>query len=304
MKSFKAFIKESIIDPVQPTLSKQIFDKTDTPDPVMKKRVKGFIMRGLGDLEDIARVDDIQVIGSILTRQFAPDADVDVNVLFRPFGDKEAVHKRLRTRAAKINGAKVPGTQHPVNFFALVDRKDFDKATKLADAAYDLENDTWIKKAKVQPFDPDKYVKQYGESATKIDLLKNELKSDIADFSRLEQLSSKELKDLSAKVTAKVQELEDGIKDILEFYKEKLKLRKDIFTKPLTPEELKQYGSKNAMPENVIYKLFERFMFWELANKLKEIIGDDDKLSKPEARELKKVKVPDDAKGRLEKMKK
>lgn len=299
MKSFKSFITESIIDPVQPTLSKQIFDKTDTPNPVMKKRVKGFIMRQLGDLEDIARVDDIQVIGSILTRQFADDADIDVNVLFRPFGDKEAVLERLRKRAAKINGATVPGTKHPVNFFSVVSKDVFDRAGELADAVYELETDKWLKKAKVQPFDPDKYIEDFDKAASKLDATKGELQRDIADLKRLQSLKAEELSKLSEKVNAKVDELEAGMEEIIKTHKLAKQTRRDIFTKPLSPEEIKRYGSKNALPENVIFKLLERFLYWDLAAKLKEIIGDDDKLSKPEAEKLKDVKMPPDAKGRL-----
>jgi len=299
MKSFKFFMKESLIDPVQDTLSKQIFDKTDTPNPIMKKRVKGFIMRGIGDLEDIARILDIQIVGSILTRQFALNADIDVNILFKPFGDAQTVLKRLRKRAAKINGAKVTGTKHSVNYFSVVSQEVFDRASELTDAAYDLNTDKWLKKAKAQPFDPDKYIEEFDKAASKLDIMKDELVRDIADFKQLQSLKPIELSKLSQKVNGKVQELEKDMKDIIDTHQLAKQVRRDIFSKPLSPKEIKDYGSKNALPENVIFKLLERFLYWNLASKLKEIIGDDKKLSKPEAKKLKNVKVPPDAKGRL-----
>ena len=52
--------------------------------------------------------------------------------------------------------------------------------------------------------------------------------------------------------------------------------RNDAFAKPMTPAELRKIKAKNALPENVIYKLFEYYWYWELINDLKKILESND----------------------------
>ena len=57
----------------------------------------------------------------------------------------------------------------------------------------------------------------------------------------------------------------------------------------MTPEQIKKYGVRNSLPNNVIYKMLEKYYYFEFINKLKEVIGDDRKLSDKEAEKLRSV---------------
>ena len=65
--------------------------------------------------------------------------------------------------------------------------------------------------------------------------------------------------------------------------------RKSGFEGEMTPENIKKYGVRNRLPNNVVYKMLEKCYYFEFINKLKEIIGDDRKLSDKEADSLMSV---------------
>ena len=43
----------------------------------------------------------------------------------------------------------------------------------------------------------------------------------------------------------------------------------------MTPEELTKYGTKNVLPENVIFKLLERYYYLRFMRELKILIDDN-----------------------------
>ena len=69
MKSFKQYIRESIIDIPRKDYSKTIFDKFNTNDPVLKPSIKGMIETQLKSFSNIAPIVKYRLIGSILTKQ-------------------------------------------------------------------------------------------------------------------------------------------------------------------------------------------------------------------------------------------
>ena len=88
MKTFRQ-LKESIIDIPRSTYAPGVFDNADTKDPKIKSSVKAMIDKQIEDFEKEYPVLKITLIGSILTKRYRNDADLDINVLFDVPKDKQ-----------------------------------------------------------------------------------------------------------------------------------------------------------------------------------------------------------------------
>lgn len=283
MKSFKQMC-ESIVDEPRRTYAKDVFDKANTENPRLKKSVKDAILSGVRKFEQIAPSLKHRVIGGILTKQYNDESDIDVNILFDvPAGQRDTVHKKLRKKAAEVNGKSAPGTKHPINYFVLVSDEAYDLANQMADNVYNLEKDEFEKKSVIRPIDLDDYMSEFQDKVSKVDILTGELRRDVIDYASLKRLSRKEVKNLEGKVKGKLEEIEDSIQALISTHKEIKSERMGAFLKKLTPAKLRKYGSQNALPKNVIYKLMEKYYYLQFFLELEKIIGDDKELSPKEA---------------------
>lgn len=283
MKSFKQMC-ESIVDEPRRTYAKDVFDKANTENPRLKKGVKDAILSGVRKFQQIAPSLKHRVIGGILTKQYNDESDIDVNILFDvPAGQRDTVHKKLRKKAAEVNGKSAPGTKHPINYFVLVSDEAYDLANQMADNVYNLEKDEFEKKSVIRPIDLDDYMSEFQDKVSKVDILTGELRRDVIDYASLKRLSRKEVKNLEGKVKGKLEEIEDSIQTLISTHKEIKSERMGAFLKKLTPAKLRKYGSQNALPKNVIYKLMEKYYYLQFFLELEKIIGDDKELSPKEA---------------------
>ena len=85
------------------------------------------------------------MIGSILTKRYRNDADLDINILFDiPEEDREEERTRLSkqylsaSNPDNIQGKLIPGTKHPVNYYFITDKKSYDEQNLKADATFDI----------------------------------------------------------------------------------------------------------------------------------------------------------------------
>ena len=120
----KTFL-EAVIDIPRRTYAKGVFDDADTNNPKLKSVVIGMIMKQLKDFEErFAPIVKYSLIGSILTKRYRNDADLDINVLFDvPPGDRETMRKTIAKSLKDVNGKLVPGTEHPINYYVITDPK-------------------------------------------------------------------------------------------------------------------------------------------------------------------------------------
>jgi hypothetical protein len=281
-------ITESIIDIPRKDYSRSIFDKFKTNKPVLKKHIKGTIERQLKKLSKIAPIKDYRLIGSILTKRYRKDADLDINVLFDvPVSKRPSVHEKLKKAAIKINGKEITGTKHPINFFVIVDEKIYNRANKLADAVFDIKTNKFEKKTDGSSFDASLYMKQFKDKVYKLDVVKGEFVRDIIDFAELDELDDDDVANLSSAVSAKLKEIEQDMKVIIDIGQDVRKEKDSGFEREMTPKEIKKYGKYNKLPKNVIYKMLEKYYYIKLYKDLKNVLGDDGTLSKKEARKLK-----------------
>lgn len=281
MKGFLTFLlKESILDPVRPTLDPNIFDLSSTPK--LLPSVKTEILSGISKLTKSVDVVDYTIIGSILTRQYTDTSDIDVNILVSASDD---AMEQLRNLANDYSGDVVSGTKHPIQYHVLNDKSDFENANSSAEAVFDLTTNQYIRKPTEKPFHIEKYMEKFKESVKKIEDLKDDLKDDLMDYSELKKLDQQGAKALVELIQKELEKIESSASGLVDLYKKIVKDRADSFKKPLTPQDIRRYGQKNRLPGNVVYKLLERYYYIQFLEKVKEIMADG-KVTPKEAEKL------------------
>ena len=294
MKSFKQF-KESIIDIPRQVYAPGVFDNNDTEDPKIKISVLNMITAQFEEFEKEYPILDYSLIGSILTKRYRNDADLDINVLFDvPEEKREEERLRLSKQflSAKnpdnIQGKLIPGTKHPVNYYFITDRKTYDDQNEKADAVYSIKGQKFIKRPEEFEFNPNLYLKDFQKQVDKIDMLKGELKRDIIDYDELTELKPGEIKDLEKRINNKLGEIEKDIQDLTDIGDKVDAERRAAFDKDMTPDEIKTYSIKNRLPKNVVYKMLEKYHYLKFLKKCKKIL-DDGEVSDDEIDSLKNV---------------
>ena len=278
---FKDFIKESIIDIPRRTYAPAVFDDADTKNPKIKSSVLKLINDQIKDFEKEYPVLKVSLIGSILTKRYRNDADLDLNVLFdvpKEKQEQERVDLSLKYLSAKnpnnIQGKLIPGTKHPINFYFITDQETYDDQNKKADAVFDIEKNKFIKRPDDFIFDPSLYVKEFERKVQELDVVKGELKRDIIDYNELKDLKPNDVLDLQEKIKDKLEEIEDSLEDIVRIGDGVDDERRAAFNKDMSPDEIRQYGVKNRLPKNVIYKMLEKYHYLKFYKKCKKILED------------------------------
>ena len=290
-------LKESIIDIPRKTYARGVFDKADTPNPVLKPSVKKMALDGIKTFEKFGKVVKYTLIGSILTKQYRADADLDINILFDIPGSKaeqEKVHDEIREYQGQINGKNIPGTEHPINYFSIIDPVTFNKARDMADGTFDIDTNKWIRKPEPGTFEPEKYVTDFQKRVSEIDVVKGELVRDMIDYEELKDLTNADIENLSGLVSKKLAEIKDSINTLIDIGDKTIADRKDAFSIDMSPDEIRKFGVKNRLPKNVIYKMLEKYHYLKFFKKLKEIM-EDGKITPSELKSLSNIK---EAKGR------
>ena len=268
-------IQEAVIDIPRRTYAKGVFDNADTDNPKLKQGVLDIINNQIKQFNDIRPVLKYSLVGSILTKTYRDDADLDVNVLFDvPLEDRDVIRKELAKTLRNINGALVPGTKHPINYYIITDPNVKETNDKMADAVFDVKNNTFIRKAKEFKFDAKRYAADFEKKVREIDVVQGELKRDLIDYRELKELDPNDILDLQELINEKVTEVEDSINHLVDIGDEVLKDRATAFATDMTPEEIKTFGRKNQLPKNVVYKMLEKYHYLTFYKALKDIIKD------------------------------
>jgi len=279
MKNFRQ-LKESIIDIPRKTYAPGVFDEADTNNP----KIKDSVLKQINDQLEAFKEYPIlktSLIGSILTKRYRNDADLDINVLFDVPVEKQ---EEERTRLSKkylsasnpdnIQGKLIPGSKHPINYYFITDKETYDNQNKKADAVFDIESNKFIKRPDDFVFDVNLYIKDFNKKVQELDIVKGELKRDIIDYDELTELSPEDVLDLQDKINDKLEEIEDSISDIIKIGDGVDADRRAAFDKDMSPDEIRQFGVKNRLPKNVIYKMLEKYHYLKFYKKCKKILED------------------------------
>ena len=282
---------ESIIDVPRSRYAVGVFDDADTENPKLKPKVLDMIKAGAKHFSKWGPVVSIKLIGSIIGKRYRNDADLDIDVLIDiPEKDRETIGLEARQSVGEVSGKLVPGTQHPVNYYVQTDPKVNDAHLETATGVFDVLKQKFDKRPKEQAFDPKVYEAEFQKKVQEIDVVKGELKRDIVDYEELKELSPNDILNLQEKINEKLEEIEDAIEKFSVMGDELMQARRDLFNRPLTPEEIKKYGIAHKLPKNVVYKYLEKFHYTEFFKKCKKIL-DDGKVTDAEIDSLKSEAV-------------
>jgi len=280
MKTFSTFT-ESIIDIPRRTYSPSVFDDADTKNPKIKPSVIKMIEDQLAEFEKEYPVLKYTLIGSILTKRWRFDADLDINVLFDVPEDKQ---EEERVRLSKkylsasnpdnIQGIEIAGTEHPVNYYFITDEETYDSQNGKADAVFDIKGQKFIKRPEDYTFDMNLYLKDFEKKVKEIDVVKGELKRDIIDYDELSDLKPGDIKNLEKRLAGKLDEIKKDLQDLGDVYVTVDAERRDAFDKDMTPDEIKTFSIKNRLPKNVIYKMLEKYHYLTFLKKCIHILDD------------------------------
>jgi len=300
---FKDFIKESIIDIPRRTYAPGVFDNADTKEPKIKSEIIGMIMKQFTEFKKEYPILNYSLIGSILTKRYRDDADLDINVLFdvpKEKQEEERIRLSKKFLSSKnpdnVQGKLIPGTKHPINYYIITDKKTYDDQNKKADAVFDIGKNKFIKRPEEFTFDIDMYINDFNKKVQEIDVVKGELKRDIIDYDELKDLSPNDILDLQDKINSKLEEIEDDLQQIIKIGDNVDVERRAAFDKDMSPDEIRLYGIKNRLPKNVIYKMLEKYHYLKFYKKCKQIL-DDGKVTDAEIDSLKKEETILEAKS-------
>ena len=272
---------EAVIDVPRQSYATGVFSNPEDKDPKIKPEIIGQIMKQFTEFKKEYPILDYSLIGSILTKRYRDDADLDINVLFDvPKEKQEEERLRLSQKflSAKnpdnIQGKLIPGTRHPINYYFITDKETYDDQNKKADAVFDIGKNKFIKRPEDFEFDPSLYVKDFDKKVKELDVIKGELKRDIIDYNELKGLKANDVLNLQDKVKDKLDEIEYDIELIIKVGDKVDAERRKAFDSDMSPEEIRQYGIKNRLPKAVIYKMLEKYHYITFYKKCKKILDD------------------------------
>ena len=286
---FKDYIKESIIDIPRQRYAPGVFDDADTNNPKLKQSVRDIILNQIDKFSEKYPVKKYSLIGSILTKKYRDDADLDMNILFDvPKEKQEEVRKELASSLRSINGKLVPGTKHPINYFVITDPELKKKNDAMADGVFDIDENEFVRRPTEDTFDSEKYEADFQAKVKEIDVVKGELARDIIDYEELKDLTADDVLNLQARVNSKLDEIEDSIEVLVDIGDDVVKQRQSAFNDDMSPEEIRQFGKKHKLPKNIIYKYLEKYHYLKFYKKCKDIL-EDGKVTDKEISSLKTV---------------
>jgi len=275
LKDKPSVLKDSIIDIPRQRYAPGIFDDADTDNPKLKKVVVDMILDQIDSFQEKYPVKKYSLIGSILTKKYRDDADLDINVLFDvPEEDRETARKELASSLRDINGKLVPGTKHPVNYYVITDPELKKKNDAMADGVFDIDENEFVRKPTEDTFDPEKYEADFQKKVQEIDVVKGELARDIIDYEELKDLSTDDVLNLQDKINTKLDEIEDSIEVLVDIGDDVVKQRQSAYNDDMTPDEIRQFGKKHKLPKNIIYKYLEKYHYLKFYKKCKEVLED------------------------------
>lgn len=273
---------EAVIDQTRPTLDLAVFDKHGSKYE-MKPSIKEWIKDIVGEIEsEIVKINDYFIKGSILSFQWLDHTDVDL-LLEAPKMSEEDRDRLQDEIDDKYEALSIPGTEHPLQIYLNAGPYDHDNA----DGLYYLDDRGWEKGPYNLRIDVKDYMNKFGKIVSSIDMTTGELKRDIIDYELIKKLPSDEVNHLASELQSKLDEINDNIENIVFQFKHLRDMRHTAFSDDMSPNDIIKYGSKNKLPENVIWKLLERYHYVKVMRDIKELAGDDQEIEDHEIDDVK-----------------
>lgn len=278
-------LKESVVTLSKDDLDSTVFTSKMGGVPVLHDAIKIQILKDIDEIRKTAPVVNFYLIGSILTKNYDRNSDLDITVqIDEQFVDNISAISILHV-LKELNGKLATGSSHPINYYITTQELDTDKT----EAVYDIVNEKWLKTPKSYDPDVEKWNVKFQDTLKSIDISTGKLRRDLIDIEEMKNLDNKKLKTLKNSIKIKLDQIESLLKDLIGSYKNIKMEREMAFDKFMTPQEIQLYGSRNKLPENVLYKLLEKYYYIKFIKKIEEILSDKDGLELSDISKVKKV---------------
>jgi hypothetical protein len=276
----KKTLDESILDPIHKTLNKNIFGD----DKKMLPKVRQYLMDTFNEWltnnteYDPKDIKSMELVGSNCGFQYGETSDVDVNIIL-PQMTKDEIDEIW---GQLPNGNELPGTDHPINYYLLPDKKD----ETHYDAIYDILKNDWVKKQKKEaikiPYSYVMHIARFFMEA--IDLRLAEYQRDKRELeSYEEQIKEADIesdkKDIQDAIELKKTEILADLDSLLVALNMVHAFRGEAFDSSYEPYFLINIVTKspNYSVNNVVYKILEKHGY---VDQLKALRGERDKIKK------------------------
>ena len=159
------FLNESILDPINKTRCREIFDENDQMHPQVKEYIESTFNKWYEELDDAKKTFEIvcyKMIGSASGFQYTETSDVDIQVYARMKDDSDLTPTSKALFKILPNGNVLPDTNHPVNYF-LVDNNNPVPDSRVENR-YDLTTGIWEKKSSARAVGiPTQYIREVSQ---------------------------------------------------------------------------------------------------------------------------------------------
>ncbi len=262
-------LEESILDEPRKTMDPKIWD-LQSRGLTLKNSAHDAVLEGVKTLVGDVPVKGVYIVGSLTGTRYNPDADLDVNIMVDT--DKQT-HKHIGRRAFKwINGKNVPDTEHPINYF-VVNLRNGDPGLDRFDSAYDFQNDKWLKDPQDHGVDLFHFYDDFRQFVKDIDVEKDEALRSLIDIEIL--LSAMQTggdpKIIFEKILRKFKALDFSVQELAKGYKDTQQKRIQSFL-DYEQGHKRNLPSPNLLPENIRYKLLERYHYLDFMHKMFELV--------------------------------
>lgn len=279
-------IFESVIDQTLNYYSQHVFDDYKTTKPKLKGRVRQKIIDDVKKIDKKIGVVEFFIKGSILTKNYSKNADIDVFVRVNAnLYTEDQLRILLRPVFDEIDDTYLEGCPYPFQYYITNKKYNMENT----EAVYDVLEDEWIKKSPSKNIDIDEYMDDFKKYVEQFSDFSEELRRNMIDYDILLDISPDQIRGLQQKLDGELAEINKTIDDLSEVYQEVRDMRNEAFSEEMTPAEIKKYGIKTRLPGNVVFKLLERYYYLDLYKRIRKIIGDDGKISHSEYDELNKL---------------
>lgn len=288
----KKLLKESIIDETRSTLDPDLIGVDEKGEYYVLPEVEMFIYDEVSKIYDISQFSEFFIKGSSLTFEWMPQSDIDLYGTDLSLTDDglDGIRQSL-VRPFNKEMNLIPGTEHPLELY--IDNELY--FTDKADVMWDLLNHKWIKPPKSVHADISKYWDEFEKTVDTFDDMEDNLYRDIIDYELLTKVLKDAFPEEKEKLINKINNKLEEIEATLDAAQEEFQDIKDIRHAAFDPEIgdkykeiLKELKSRNLLPDNVVFKLAQRYFYLAFLKMLKDL-GEDESKTEEKIDNIKKV---------------
>ncbi|MHA1368137.1 MAG: hypothetical protein ACTSRA_00290 [Promethearchaeota archaeon] len=245
---------------LQDTLNPEIWIG-DGKNARLRKKIKNVIMDSVRKSLDKygGKPKRIIIVGSSVAYRWRKDGDIDVHVEGKfPINDYE------------VDEYKIPGSKLTIE--VVLTNQKFPSTTR-AEGVYNVVMDKWIKTPERFPgkvyWDP--LIEEASSWARKVDLDMGELKRDL-----LEYILYKENGGDESALARKADEIKSDLNSIVDTWDALKNERTKALSGDSDDTRFFKNPSKSSMlqPENLIFKILQRFQYNDLMKRVKQLVRD------------------------------